>query len=167
MLRRTFLKSVCVLYVVFIITNLVSCSSKIYSDNIACSYITATAKETVLPTEEYIEYSKEEISLLFDNLELFDSFSVIYSSSADNVGEFGIFHASSLENTEALFQSVSEYVAELKNEKNAFVRNYLPYEISKLDSAQVKIIGNYVAFTVLDSPVAQAVFNEIESILTQ
>ena len=60
MLRRTFLKSVCVLYVVFIITNLVSCSSKSYSDNIACSYITATAKETkacgrVVPTTPLLD----------------------------------------------------------------------------------------------------------------
>jgi len=91
------------------------------------------------------------------------SSSVIYSNSSDDIGELGIFRAPD-ENTAALlFSEVKSYVDQMKNEKRDFLKNYLPNELSKLDNAEVRQLGNYVVFSFIDD--SDQIFKEIEKIL--
>ena len=91
--------------------------------------------------------------------------SVIYSTSSDDISEIGIFHAVSEEKSLELLDDLTDYLSDLKEEKGAFVRNYLPDEQKKLDGAKVRRFGNYVVFTVLPEAQSNAVFEKIDKIL--
>jgi len=164
--KRIFLKiSAFVFCVVLVLSLLCSCSKKQYNDTLDCAYITSTLQSKMLTDEAYSAYSAEDIAFMLDDSDKFDSYSVIYSSSSDDIGEIGVFHAISEEESLDLLDDVAEYLSELKEEKGSFVRNYLPNEQKKLDGANVKRFGNYVVFTVLDSAKSDAVFKEIERLL--
>ena len=144
---------------------LCSCAQKKYSDTLDCSYITKDLQAEMLDDQEYSYYSTEDIAFMLEDSGKFDSYSVIYSNSSDDIGEVGVFHASSAEESMELFDDISEYIADLKTEKSSFVKNYLPEEQKKLDGARVERFGNYVVFTVLDPNQSNAVFKEVERML--
>ena len=102
---------------------------------------------------------------MLDDTDKLASYSVIYSSSSDDIGEIGVFHARSQEDSLELLDDVTEYLHDLKEEKSAFVRNYLQGEQEKLDGCTVKRFGNYVVFTVLDPSQSSAVFKQVEKML--
>ena len=144
---------------------LCSCSNKQYSDSHECSYITTALQNEILNRQDYVLYSAEDIAFMLDDTDNFDSYSVIYSSSSDDIGEVGVFHAVSEEQSLELLDDVVDYLSDLKEEKSSFVRNYLPNEQQKLDGSKVKRFGNYVVFTVLDASDSEAVFKKIEKLL--
>ena len=164
--NRIFLKIL--LFTIFLasLCNLIcACSKKQYNDTVDCEYITDALQSKALAGEEYSTYAYEDISFILDEIEGFDSYSVIYSSSSDDIGEIGVFHAVSADKSADLLDDIAEYLSELKKEKISFVKNYLPEEQKKLDGATVKCFGNYVVFTVLDASQSKAVFAQIEQIL--
>ena len=145
---------------------LCSCSAKKqYSNIIECAYITNELQDQVLNEQAYALYSAEDVAFMLDDVEDFDSYSVIYSTSSDDISEIGIFHAVSEEKSLELLDDLTDYLSDLKEEKGAFVRNYLPDEQQKLDGAKVRRFGNYVVFTVLPETQSNAVFEKIDKIL--
>ena len=160
-------KAALIFYIAIILSILCSCSAKQYSGIVECSYITSALQNQVLKGQEYAAYSATDVAFILDDSDDFSSYSVIYSTSSDDIGEIGVFHANSEDEAIELLDDLTEYLYELKDEKSSFVRNYLPDEQRKLDGAKVRRIGNYVAFTVLDDNQSDAIFAEIEKILAQ
>ena len=146
------------------LTLFISCSQKKYDDSVECSYITTVLQSDVLNGEKYSLYSAEDISFMLDT-DNFDSYSVLFSTSGDDIGEVGVFHAISNDESTELLDDVVDYLTRMKEEKEAFVRNYLPEELQKLEQAKVKRFGNYVVFTVLSEAQSDAAFKKIEQIL--
>lgn len=142
-----------------------SCGQKGYSDTLTCTEITSELKEEIFAENGYSDYSSNDIKYMFDDDTLFDSCSVIYSSSSDDVGEIGVLHASDAESADALLETVNGYLKELDEEKRAFLKSYLPNELEKLDNAEAKRFGNYVAFVVLEPTTRDAVFERLEAML--
>ncbi len=142
-----------------------SCSAKRYADDIDCKRITDTLKKEVLFLEEYSEYTSADIEFLFPNCSHFNSCSIIYSDSGDDIGEFGILHSSSEDEASMLLEDVNAYIKSINEEKRTFLKNYMPNEISKLDNATVKQFGNYVAFAVLDIEQSKTTFDKVENML--
>ena len=142
-----------------------SCAEARYTDAIDCSAITDAIRSKILTPEPYSEYQSEDIAFMLDYTDKFDSYSIIYSTSSDDIGEVGVFHAISQEESLELVEDIAEYLNDIKEEKGAFVRNYLQGEEEKLDAATVKRFGNYVVFTVLEPSKSNAVFAQIEKTL--
>jgi hypothetical protein len=142
-----------------------SCAKAQYTDTLECGDITSVIQRENLSFEDYSAYSSEDIAFIVDDDDKFDSCSVIHSSSSDDIGEIGVFHATSQENSLELVDDVTEYLYDLKEEKGDFVRNYLQEEQKKLDGATVKRFGNYVVFTVLEPALSNSVFKTIEKTL--
>lgn len=159
-LCKTVASAICLLCLL-----LCSCAKKEYSDTLDCSYLTSAVQSEILSEGDYLQYSPEDIAFIIDDTSLIDSYSVIYSTSGDDVGEVGIFHSSTIEDSQELFEDALDYLSDLKEEKTAFVKNYIPDEQKKLDNAQVKRFGKYVVFAVLDAPERDAVFKKIEELL--
>ncbi len=153
------------LVLTLLISAMSSCSARQYSDVYSCEDIVFELKRDTLD-QEYTEYSPDDVKYMIKNASLFNSHSIIYSSSSDDIGEIGILRANNKENREALYQAASEYISELKAEKRAFVENYLPDQLEKLDFAEVRRFGNYIVFTVLGPDERDKVFKKIEDILS-
>ena len=156
---------ICVFIICLTLIFLPSCAKPRYTDTLDCPEITKAIQNEILTSEDYSAYSSEDIAFMLEDNHKFDSYSVIHSSSSDDIGEVGVFHAKSQEESLELLDDVTEYLHDLKEEKGAFVRNYLQGEQEKLDGATVKRFGNYVIFTVLDPSQSNAVFEKIEKLL--
>ena len=143
-----------------------SCSVSNYSRDYECAKLTDELIDTVLTEQEYSAYLDYDLKYIIKDSSLFDSYSVIYSSSSDDVSEVGILRAKSKESLQELLNQATEYIEELKKEKRTFVENYLPEELEKINSAKARCIGNYVVFTVLESEKSESVFSHLEALLS-
>ncbi len=143
-----------------------SCAQKGYSEVYSCSELTKALESEILSEETYGAYSHEDVKYMFDDDTLFDSYSIIYSSSSEDIGEVGILHAPTSESAEELLDEANEYLSSLNEEKRAFLKSYLPYELEKLDYAEAKRYGNYVVFVVQDQDTRNAVFAKLEALLS-
>lgn len=144
-----------------------SCAKKEYLDTISCGNITDTLTEEILGSDMYAEYSENDVKLIFNNSELFDSCSVIYSLSSDDIGEVGVFHAKNSDNAKMLLKEITKYIEEVKDEKNSFVNDYMPQELDKLNYADTRQFGNYVIYTILSSDTSDEVFMTAKNMLSE
>ncbi len=144
-----------------------SCAQSKYLDTLPCTTITDTLTEEILGTDMYAEYSEKDVSLIFGNTELFDSCSIIYSVSSDDIGEVGIFHAKDSDTSKKLLEKVEEYIEDTRDERNSFVRNYMPEELDKLNYADSRRFGNYVVYTILSADESEEIFCTVKELLCE
>ena len=142
-----------------------SCASTGYSDTLSCADITNALKREILADSEYTEYSPTEAKYVFDESDIFDSCSIIYSSASDDVGEIGVFHAKTQDQATELLKDAKQHISEEQKDKSEFLRNYLPSEVSKLERADVRQYGNYVIYAILSPEEQNDVFSYIEKML--
>ena len=141
-----------------------SCKQAEYSSSLTSKELSDALMGQISGSEDYIEYTDEELSY-FDFAKNADAdITVLYSRAAEDVGEIGVIRISK-EKAKEMQSAVENYLKMQKNEKAAFFKNYAPGELSKLDRAEVRRFGDYIIFTVLSSEDSQAVFNKVEEIL--
>ena len=80
------------------------------------------------------------------NLSGYKSSEVKINSKGVNIDEIGVFQANDEAQTAEIKQAVEDY---LQRYKDRWVPAYMPGERPKLDSAEVKIVGNYVMYAIL------------------
>jgi len=85
---------------------------------------------------------------------------VMVNTAGKIAAEFGIFKGSDKANTEKIAKEVENYLARLDSEMAAM---YIPEELPKLRGAEVKIVGNYVIYAVLDEAEKAEVFKVFEA----
>lgn len=144
-----------------------SCTAKSYVDTFTCDDITNAITDEILGSQAYVEFSDKDVHLMFDDTEKYDSWSVMYSISSDDISEVGILHAKDPQSAEELLEDAIDYVEDLKKEKQEFLRNYLPGELNKLNYADARAFGNYVVYTVLSKDTAEEVFSFVEKMLKE
>ena len=141
-----------------------SCKQEKYSSSLTSKELTDALIGQISGSEDYIEYTDEELSY-FDFARSSDAdITLLYSRAAEDVGEIGVvrvFDGKSKEMKSAL----EEYLKDQQKEKGAFFKNYAPGELLKLERAEVRCFGDYVVFTVLSSEESQAVFEKAEEVL--
>ncbi len=142
-----------------------SCAAKEYTDSIPCESIANSLTSKISAPEEYLAYSDRDIEYLFGDSDLFADCSFLYSRSADDIGEVGVFRAENEEKAKELFTKAEKYIADLQNEKRAFVKNYLPDELDKLESAGARRFGKYVILLFTDRDEKEALFASAEELL--
>ena len=79
--------------------------------------------------------------------------------------EIGIIRAPSEKNAEEVLREAQAYLDQMRAERRAFVENYLPRELPKLNSAETRRFGSYVIYTILESERAALVFDKAEEAL--
>ena len=158
-MRRAFLLTA------FLPLILCSCSSGAYSDRVSCEEI-AECIISQLGDEEYLELDGADAEYYFSIIEC-SEYSIRYSSSTNNIDEFGIFHADDSESALELLEECQDYLKEKQTEQRAFIQSYAPTEIKKLDGADAFRFGNYVVFTVLDKDTSAKIRSEVERLLAE
>lgn len=143
--------------------SLSSCGSAKYRNDVSCSELCDTFEE--LSSTEFSEYDSDYISFILKDTSVCDDCCVIYSDDAANVDEFGIFHAKKNADTEKLYEAVSEYVSEMKEDQRTFIMSYAPEEIPKLDGARIERFGNYIVYSISDKKTSNKAISAIENAL--
>lgn len=139
---------------------LCSCSKKEFSDDVDCDDIAEKIKS---PALEYGEYDEEYLDFFFDATTLQDDFCIIYSNDVNDITEIGIFHTQNTDAAEELSAIADNYISEMQKNQRAFIGSYAPEELPKLDSAEVKIFGNYVVYAISDDN--EALFAQVKDTL--
>ena len=141
-----------------------SCSSGAYTDTLSCEEI----RERIISAvgdEEYLELDSGDAEYYF-SLDGCREYSVRYSSSTNDIGEFGIFHAEDEEAALELLEECRGYLKEKQTEQRAFIQSYAPTELKKLDGAEAYRFGNYVVFTILEKELTMKIKTSIHELLS-
>ena len=144
-----------------------SCGAKnTYRNDVPCSDLIAALEKQMSTNGGYAHYEKAELQLLFgDDISLATDCSVSYSLLSGNIDEFGIFRTDNEKSAIELAEECLDYIEEKYENENAFIASYAPEELPKLEDAEVKTFGNYVAFAILSDSDRSAFFSKIEEML--
>ena len=85
-------------------------------------------------------------------------------ASGANIDEYGIFKAA---DSQGVANAVAVANAYLARRIEAWMPEYMPEELPKMESASVKIFGHYVVYAILAEDVKADAFDAIEDILTE
>lgn len=138
---------------------LTSCGAWSYGSSLDSDILLERLTGRISGFEDYEEYSDKELSELFAlPYESYDA-CVIYSRDSDDQGELGVIKASDEKSAGEILEALEVYLEAMRTERRHFIVNYLPDELSKLESADVRRYGSYVIYTVLEPEDARAVFD--------
>ena len=136
-----------------------------YKDDVTCRLIT-NELATLCPTENgYSNFGTEQIKYFFDDTDIPTDYSLIYSTDAEDINEIGIFHCANADDAEEMLEIAREYIKDMQETQVNFVSSYAPYEIPKLEGAEVRRYGNYVVYVILDTNERKTAFSTIEKAL--
>lgn len=113
----------------------------------------------------YESFDGDHIKYYFKDTRLDDDHALRYSVKSENIDEFGIFHAPDESSKKELKKLAKSYVDTLLEEKKAFIASYAPKELPKLEDAEVRVFGNYVAYAILDPNDRELFFETVEKSL--
>lgn len=155
-----------IISIVLLCLLLSSCATRRYSDSAASATLINQLSEEISGFEDYIEYSREELGYILPSDMINSDICVLYSKDTDDQGEIGVIRAKTEKDAKEIAVQITEYIKSSKEERRAFLENYLPNELSKLNSAQVRRFGCYVIYTILESDQASVLFNAAQKRLT-
>ena len=140
-----------------------SCEDSEIRTDIDCSQLSSALVSQIWDREDYVEYSDEDVSYLpfFSEAQ---ELSILYSRDSVDVGEVGVILVDSAD-AEQLKREVEQYLSDELDQKTAFLKNYSPDELIKLQNAEVRRYGGYIVYTILGSADAKAVFEKAEEVL--
>lgn len=110
----------------------------------------ATASETYVTGVMRMEVAK------------FKGYDVEVNSKGENIDMFGVFQGSDEKQTAEIKKACEDY---LQMRKDTWVPEYMPEERPKLDSAEIKVVGNYVMYAILSDSDKAAAFEAFEKVL--
>lgn len=147
--------------------SLCACSAPRYTSGLSCEEITSALYESLLDSQLYAKYSETDVRHKFSDTELYGDASVVYSISSDDISEVGVLKAKETQSTDELLDEVLDYIEDLKDEKQEFLKSYLPSELNKLNFAEARAFGPYVVYTVLGADNAEEVFSFAKELLSE
>ena len=143
-----------------------SCSkTPSYREDVKCATLTGAISIEAENKADFVEYTNEELSFLFSDLSQCDDYSIIYSLPTSDISEIGVFHCPDEKSAKNILEIAKSYVEDQKNNQRAFLSSYAPYELEKLDNAEVHNYGRYVVYVILDQKNASLAFDTIENLL--
>lgn len=155
--------------VLVLATLLSACAKKEkdYVDDLPCSEIADTVEEQIPVDFGYETFGGEHLRYYFEDTKVHDDACLRYTVRSEDIGEFGIFHAPDEESRKELERLCEEYLKILREEKTAFIESYAPEEVPKLERAEVRSFGNYVAYAILSDDDRELFFETVEKKLTK
>ena len=157
-------KSLIFLILFSVIFSLVSCSAKEYKDGIKVSYLTDKIKTALPLPDGYGEHGGDYLLYRFDDIdEHIDGYSIIYSKDSSLVDLIAVFHAKSERDVRDVEDACKDFLEDQKALFSSLVEQYRPDEKSKLDGAEMRTFGRYVAVCVLDKNARDKAFSIIKS----
>ncbi len=159
------MKKAILLSIVFTLLFSFACSkAPKYRNDLSCEEIMKGAPLTQRSAETYDMYDKDFVDFFFGDIASSDCV-VLYSYAQENIDEVGIFRAANEDQITEISASVEKYLSEMKDSQRAFIASYAGEELPKLDSAELRIYGDYVAYAILSPEDMSAFFEHVENAL--
>ncbi len=92
----------------------------------------------------------------------FGGYVVKLNAKGVNIDEYGVFRAPENGKVSDVKDAIEGY---LKLRRDTWMKEYMPEEKPKLDSAEVKVYGNYVLYVIAADDVRSAVYEDVEKLL--
>ena len=145
-------------------TALYACAA-VYDDSVSCSDLGKSLTDALGDGQEYTEFEETHREYYFEDTDSYDDCSLLYSRDTGDINEIGIFHAPDAASARELEDMCRKYLDDLRTSTRAFVQSYAPEELPKLDGAEVRRFGNYVAYSILPADKTEKFFGNLEDIL--
>ncbi len=116
----------------------------------------ANPTEFALMSDDYIK------GMMYVDTSKFAEHAVKLRASGANVDEYGIFKAPDNSDPNLIKETVEAY---LKMRVDTWMPEYMPEEFPKMQSASVKVFGQYVIYCILDEATKANVFSAVEEAL--
>lgn len=137
-----------------------SCSSpKGYRDNVRLSELSDAIFEELNSPWIYQIDTVGTTDDYFSRPDYVTDSAVFYTGSTENIDEFGIYHVTE-GHAEAMATLLKErYLNASYDQNREWYNSYIPKETPKLRDAEVKIFGNYVIYTILNTADRNTVYH--------
>lgn len=135
-----------------------SCATVSYRDDVAVGEILDAAK-SALGESDYMDADGDTYTVYFGGEDAFaavEDCGIVYHKTTTNVDQFGVFRVKAGEGTADVREMVEEYLAGQQSYLNSFATAYNQAELSKIENAEVGVVGCYVWFAILDGADADA-----------
>ena len=148
-----------------LICELWSCTDKKsegYRNDISPEHLSAKVLTALRNSDQYVQYSKEDLLITHSDEIAAANGCVYVSTDPMSINEFGIFLS---DGGDTLFNEINEYLYDTVEGKTEWLRSYNPSEVSKLTDGKVRIIGDYIVYSFLDSDERTTLYSVIEGSL--
>ena len=157
-----------ILCLLLLCTALASCvHQRVYANDLPCSELMDAAEDQIPVDFGYDTFSGDHLRYYFADTKLPDDSCLRYSTRSEDINEFGIFHVHDDTAREELKKLTEEYLETMKNDQHAFIASYAPEELPKLERAEVRVFGNYVAYAILSDEDRALFFDTVEKKLSE
>lgn len=159
-----------ILMLLLVVATLLSACAKKekeYVDDLPCSEIADTVEEQLPVDFGYETFGGEHLRYYFEDTKTHDDACLRYTVRSEDIGEFGIFHTPNEESRKEIEELCEKYLETLREEKTAFIESYAPEEVPKLERAEVRSFGNYVAYAILSDDDRKLFFETVEKKLVK
>ncbi len=95
------------------------------------------------------------------------TFALRVAKDGSNLNEFAVFACDDAESANALAKEIKDYLAFLFQTNREWYLSYIPAEVPKLQNAEVKTFGRYVAYAILSENDRNRVFDLLRQKLLQ
>ena len=102
-----------------------------------------------------------------DLLESDVAFALRVAEDGSNLDEFAVFACPDAATAKAFAKKLEHYLATLYQENREWYLSYIPAEVPKLQNAEVKTFGQYVAYAILNEHERNRVFDLLREKLLQ
>lgn len=134
-------------------------------DDVAVADLSAAVEAEIAGSDGLVDPGESYIagSMKLDTAAL-GEYVIKISAYSTSINEYGVFKTGSAEEAEALEQTLKEYLS-MRNE--TWMSEYLPEEYPKLENAQVKREGSYVAYAILSEEERDGALDAFSAKLTE
>ena len=95
------------------------------------------------------------------------SFALRVAEDGSDLDEFGVFACSDENSAKSFSKELDTYLETLYQENREWYLSYIPNEVPKLQNAEVKTFGRYVAYAILNENEGNRVFDLLRERLLQ
>ena len=164
-------KTICILTLLMAFAlplSLISCHQKEeYSDSISADRLADEITRALADDGVYLTDDQGLTDSYFTLPESVSEHTVRYTSDTNNINEFGVYHVTRGGAKELEAMLVEKYLEAAYLNNREWYDSYIPNEASKLRDAEVRTLGNYVVYAILDKKDRDTVFDTVEDILEQ
>ncbi len=160
MKKKTVLLILCA---VMLLGALTACGGASVKDNVACADLATAVESGAGGSIDMIDAPDSYIAgtMKMSSSDYADKV-VKINSRGINVDEYGIFKGADKKQTESIKAALEAYI---QLRKDIWIADYMPEEYPKLDNSEIKVVGNYVMYTILSNEARDTAVKSFEDAL--
>ena len=142
-----------------------ACGGEQYANDKTVASLAGTAQTALNDGVIYLPADGGYLSDYFTKPDYVTEEVIFFAAETNNLNEFGIYKVTD-GNAKAMETILKNYLKESLEKNQTWYDSYIPEETPKIRDAEVKVFGNYVVYTILNTEDRATVFDSVKSALT-